>query len=47
MARVSSVALGDLPTVIKYIMQQVTPPNAQEVRGGRGMGGVRKEGWEG
>eukprot|EP00731_Ephydatia_muelleri_P027407 Em0019g280a len=31
MARVSSAALVDLPTVIKYIMQQVTPSNAQEL----------------
>ena len=31
LGRVSSANLADLPTVIKFVMQQVTSKNAQEV----------------
>ncbi len=31
LSRVSSAELSDLPTVIKFVVQQVTPKNAQEV----------------
>ncbi len=32
LSRVASADLSDLPTVIKFVMQQVTPKNALEVR---------------